>query len=314
MAFKISADGQTVFFSKVFGDTHVVTTQAKSLVASGVKFALGLYDIRASYNGEESQVTLTYGTTALMKQQAIPSIYALNAKIIAEWIAKLETELAVIPVQPVFPPAKVVVKLTPNGNPNLIQLIKAIRTVTGLGLYEAKIAGEQVKAGETVPLSVVSMTAEGALKAFTGVSGVDCYVSVPADYVPAIVAPVAAKPVATVIKLKDALALGQQVHGTSTGSVYYCVALTDHVKVAARLFKSGSISIRAEWTDNPSNDLQKLEAAGLVLKPAQGYGSIHFDAGEVPMQRVVGAFLVGTGINWKSAVMNGAELVIGEQK
>ena len=32
---------------------------------------------------------------------------------------------------------------------------------------------------------------------------------------------------------------------------------------------------------------------------------------DVPLQRVIGAFLVGTGINWKAVVTNGAELVIG---
>ena len=42
-----------------------------------------------------------------------------------------------------------------------------------------------------------------------------------------------------------------------------------------------------------------------------GYGSIDFDPQEVPVQWVIGTLLVGTGIQWKAAVMNGAELVIG---
>jgi hypothetical protein len=46
------------------------------------------------------------------------------------------------------------------------------------------------------------------------------------------------------------------------------------------------------------------------MKP--NYASVHFGAEGVPLQRVIGAFLVGTGINWKAAVMNGSDLVIGD--
>jgi hypothetical protein len=121
-----------------------------------------------------------------------------------------------------------------------------------------------------------------------------------------------AKPVDAVIDLKEAKALGQKVHGTSTGSVYHTVAFTDHVKVAARLYKTGSISIRAEWTDNPVNDLKLLADAGLQMKPT--YGSIHFDAQDVPLPRVIGAFLLGTGIEWTQVVTKAADLVIAEYK
>ena len=319
MAFKVSADAQTVFFTKVFGPSHPVVDKVKALVANGVTFEVALYTVRAYHlkDNQPAHIKLTVGTSALMKGTVDPAVAIQNRKLIDGWITLL-FEKQGSPVVPeatvtVFPPAKVVVKLTPNGKPNLIQLIKAIRSVTGLGLYEAKIAGEQVIAGEAVSLAVVSMTAEGALKAFTGVFGVDCFVVMP-EYpsnVSVPVIPVAAKPVSAVIKLKDAKALGQKVHGTSTGSVYHCIALTDHVKVAARLYKSGSISIRAEWTDNPKDELKKLAEAGVQMKAE--YGSVHFDAADVPLQRVIGAFLVGTGISWKAAVMNGAELVIGEK-
>jgi len=119
----------------------------------------------------------------------------------------------------------------------------------------------------------------------------------------------AVKPVDKVIDLKSAKALGQKVHGTSQGSVYYCIAVAEHVKVAARIAKGGGISIRAEWTDTPTADLKKLEESNMQLKG--NYGSMHFDAGEVPLPRVIGALLVGTGIKWQAAVMNGADLVIG---
>jgi hypothetical protein len=34
----------------------------------------------------------------------------------------------------------------------------------------------------------------------------------------------------------------------------------------------------------------------------------------VPLQRVIGAFLLGTGIEWQQVVTKGADLVIGEYK
>lgn len=236
MAFKISAEGQTVFFGKVFGPSNVVTSTATILVQAGVTFEVGLFNITATYKGKVASVTMTVGATALMKGTIEAPVAVQNKKLISDWMKGLASELNVG---------------APESKPTIYQKTDA-----------AKVSTE--------------------------------------------------KPVPSVIHLKDAKALGQQVHGTSTGSVYYTIALSEHVKVAARLYKSGSISIRAEWTDTPTDELAKLSAAGVGMKG--NYGSIHFDASGVPIERVVGAFLVGTGIKWKSVIMSGADLVIGEAK
>jgi len=341
MAFKVSADAQTIFFTKVFGSNHPVVAKVKALVSHGITFEVDLYTVTAkSKTTIPTMVKLTIGTSALMKGLATPPVYTQNAKLISEWVQKLFQDNG-SPLDITNKPIPVVdvtvtVGLAPNGLPNLIQLIKAIRTVTGLGLYEAKLLGEKVQNGELINLAVVGMTGVAAQKTLNAVNGINSAMTV-APYLANVQkaaeaaaesfagvgeaakvlgAAMKAMPVPAVIKLKDAKALGQQVHGTSSGSVYYCIAYTDHVKVAARLYKSGSISIRAEWDGQPDKvkeELKKLEEGGIQMKSSQGYGSIHFDATDVPLQRVIGAFLVGTGINWKAAVMNGAELVIAEK-
>lgn len=341
MAFKVSADAQTVFFTKVFGSDHSVVTKVKALVSHGITFEVDLYTVTAkSKTTIPTMVKLTIGTSALMKGLATPPVYTQNAKLISDWVQKLfqdngsPLDITNKPIPVVDTPVMVTVGLSPNGLPNLILLIKAIRAVTGLGLYEAKLLGEKIQNGEVINLVVVVGTGVQAVKTLNAVNGIQSALTV-APYLSnvskaaaaaaeslkgvgtaaeALGAAIKAKPVNDVILLKDAKALGQKVKGTSAGSVYYCIALTDHVKLAARLYKSGSVSIRAEWTDDPKEELQKLEDAGLQMKAGAKYGSVHFESGNVPLQRVVGAFLVGTGIDWKAAIMNGAELIVGEAK
>ncbi|PWT88698.1 MAG: hypothetical protein C5B54_10195, partial [Acidobacteria bacterium] len=100
----------------------------------------------------------------------------------------------------------------------------------------------------------------------------------------------------------------QKVHGTSKGSVYYLVARNARVRVAARIYKAGSISIRAEWQEATPDELEKLKAAGLVMKAE--YASLHLDPAGVPASRIIGAFVMGTGIEWQEVVKSGAELVV----
>jgi len=116
------------------------------------------------------------------------------------------------------------------------------------------------------------------------------------------------KPVSQVIDLKDAKAIGQKVHGTSLGSVYHVIALTEKVKVAARLNATGAISLRAEWTGEAADAQKKLAHIGMSMK--SGYASWHLDAAGVPFARVIGAFLLDTGIVWDQSIKSSADLVI----
>lgn len=323
--------GQAAFFTQVFGETHEVTTQAKSLIAAGVKFDVLLYSVQATLGGKVvSQVQTASGTTALMKHTVEPFMADADKKVIQEWVAKLVASNVVISEVASQGPTKLLMVGITASTASILPIIKVVQSLTGKSLTEAKhlvegvsqqgmqatevaVYGSQYEASKAAKL----LHAVGVVAKLEPAAGPIPVAAVKewaaaAKPVPATTPwPATVKPVPSVIDLKHAAALGQKVHGTSPGSVYYCIALSEHVKVAARLNKGGAVSIRAEWTDNPTGELQKLQEAGVQMK--KEYGSIHFDASGVQLQRVVGAFLVGTGINWKAAVMNGAELVIGDQ-
>lgn len=342
MAFAMNTEAQLTFFNKVYGPSHPDTLRAKALQAAGVTFETTLYAIVAKFQGQTHQVQLTTGTTSLIKGQVDAVVADLNKKKIATWLWDLSEIVNATPL-----PSSIMVHGT-DPSTNVIVLIKAIRTVTGLGLADAKKMAEGILAGGLQILDFQSK--EHAASALGVLKNAGALVDGPVVTTPeklaelkkkvaqssellikigqvgqaagaaaqatgtfaAAVQPlVTPKPVPQVIHLKDALAIGQKVHGTSSGSVYHCIAVGEHIKVAARLYQGGSISIRAEWTDDPKSDIKKLEEAGMGLKGK--YGSIHFDAQGVPLQRVIGAFLMGTGIVWKSVVTNGADLVIAEK-
>jgi hypothetical protein len=321
MAFKLSSDAQTVFFAKVFGDTHPVTEQVKALVLAGVTFEVGLYSITATAKGlggtassKASSVTLTAGSTSLMKGTVAPMIAEQNKTLIDQWVSVLGIGVKPEPVEP--PKVTLTILGIPPGDsqPNLIVLIKAIRTVTEFGLAQAKKLAEDVLAGTSVTVEVVpSMTATAVMTLQK--AGVKLSLTAQAPTVPDVLHQTipppksVAKPINTVMNLKDAAALGQKVHGTSNGSIYYTIALSKQgLKLAARLTSGGAISIRAEWQGQPTAELKKLQESGVSMKT--GYGSIHFDGAGVPLQKVVGAFLFGTGIDWAAMVTNGSELVV----
>jgi hypothetical protein len=112
-----------------------------------------------------------------------------------------------------------------------------------------------------------------------------------------------------VISLRDAEAIGQPVHGTSSGSVYYTVATGPRVRLAARVHKGGSVSIRAEWKPLLTPDeKKKLQDIGLQMKDS--YASMHLNAADVPVGRVIGAFVIGIGLEWDAIVKSSAELVV----
>lgn len=317
MAFMLNPDAQVVFFSSVFGPSHDVVTVAKALIEKGVKFETAMYTVKATYQGNVSSVNLTTGTTALMKHAAVFDVAEQNKKLINQFVAGLSHTFGLNQEKSqvsVFWDAAML-------KPDVIPVIKAIRTVTGLGLGEAKAFAETILTGKTVELQLIvtyplavnvlnkvglSVPGQAAAKSFA-----DAAQKAGEAFQQFGEAVMGVKPVPQVIHLRDAKALGQKVHGTSAGSVYHTIALSEHVRVAARLSKGGSISIRTEWTDSPSAELQKLVDAGVQMK--SNYGSIHFDSAGVPLERTIGAFLVGVGIKWKAAVMNGAELVIGDK-
>lgn len=341
MAFKLSTDAQLVFFNKVFGPNSAVSTMAKALIDNkGVTFEVELHSVRAYVHGiKVDPLILSVGTTSLMKGTANPLVADQNRSLIVEWVSALyiaqgspaskkdvaPTAATTDPNQP----SKLVLTAIQQGQK--LQVIKAIMKVTGFGLLDAKKLADHVTPADGIPTDVEVKTfpfhaAMSAAKVLASVGG-HAHVEVLTEPVVTVKHAAAVKtektewmkaqPIDKVIPLREAQALGQKVLGTSMGSVYYCIALNERVKVAARIYESGSISIRTEWQGEPSatpglpGDLTLLEQSGVQLKGH--YGSIHFDAAGVPVSRVVGAFLIGTGIKWQAMVTSGADIILTEK-
>jgi|PlaIllAssembly_1097288.scaffolds.fasta_scaffold00037_9 hypothetical protein len=111
----------------------------------------------------------------------------------------------------------------------------------------------------------------------------------------------APEPSNDVIPLRDACAMYQRVKGTSSGSVYVAVALTDKLKIAVRV-EGVQLSVRAEGAAlDDALTVAKLTDQGLSLKakPDFKYMSGHYPCTvEAPANKVLGAILLGCGIEF----------------
>jgi len=100
------------------------------------------------------------------------------------------------------------------------------------------------------------------------------------------------------VTLHDASELGQPVSSTSTGSVYYTVAIMDDLKVAVRLL-NGRVSVRAEG--NISKYQANLLEAGFNLQ--NDYASFHVEAETASLRgKVVGSALFGLGVTFSKVI------------
>ena len=102
-----------------------------------------------------------------------------------------------------------------------------------------------------------------------------------------------------VVKLRDAVALYQRVHGTSGGSIYRVIALNDKLKVAARI-KGTAVSIRIEGV----LDSEYVKAFGNlgIVKHSDEYMSGHFSCDKCTPQKLIGSILVGSGVPFNSPI------------
>lgn len=112
----------------------------------------------------------------------------------------------------------------------------------------------------------------------------------------------------SVIRLSQATQVGQPVRGSSGGSVYYAMALSENVKLAIRVKKNGSVSIRAEGSPDAATQA-KLTKAGMS-KAGSEHWSIHFDAIDVPVARCVGAFLMGLEIPFDDQISHFGQVTV----
>ena len=104
-------------------------------------------------------------------------------------------------------------------------------------------------------------------------------------------------PTASIIKLKDARALSQQVSGTSGGSIYRAAAI-GKVNIAIRE-QASTVSIRAEFQDSKDSSIAaKLVSLGFTENAS--YLSMHVTLSNgAPAMRVVGSILLGAGIEFE---------------
>ncbi len=113
-----------------------------------------------------------------------------------------------------------------------------------------------------------------------------------------------------VVKLREASYIGQKVYGTSAGSVYTVAAVSNRVKVAMR-FNNNQLSVRAEGTPN-IHERGALLGFGMganVTSNGETYYSMHIPVQEVPVQRVVGAAIMGMGVEFESVITNAKEVL-----
>jgi hypothetical protein len=108
-----------------------------------------------------------------------------------------------------------------------------------------------------------------------------------------------------VIALKDAEALGQKVKGTSGGSVYRTFAVNDRIKLAFRMDHS-ALSLRAEWKSPTIEEMAALQAVGFSVKGT--YASLHMDLQNVPVAKVIGAFMFGMDVKFDRQVVSASDV------
>ena len=341
MALKVNADAQLIFFDKVFGLGHPTTAKVQGLISLGVKFEVGLFNLTAKMAGQSYQMNLTKGSTAFMKGSVDGFALTQNQKLVTDWVnglieaatkakltptsaptMKLKPESPVQPVQSSAADSFSVVLTGAKPEMNLIIAIKAARKLLGVGLKPAKDMIEAVQAGKVVVFSAgstqsvaeefVNVLAEADVIALAMPdTAVGAFLAgkplmeQAAAWVPPVGKP---KPTSGVIHLRDAKAVGQKVHGTSHGSVYHCIALNERIRVAARVFSGGQISVRAEWDNATPSELERLKEAGFSMKGA--YASIHLNSENVPHARVIGSFIIGLGIEWQDALFNASSIVV----
>lgn len=118
-----------------------------------------------------------------------------------------------------------------------------------------------------------------------------------------------------VVKLRDATALGQPVRGTSGDSVYRVIAMNAELKLAVRLHSGSKVSLRAEFVKgstptSAATEINCLQSMGLEPKNGGQYFSAHMDCGNVPPARVIGAILLGSGIDFDEQIKSLKELTV----
>lgn len=117
------------------------------------------------------------------------------------------------------------------------------------------------------------------------------------------------------VPLAEATMLHQPVLGTSDGSRYHVIAISDKVAVAVRIKKNNNMAIRAVCRDHPNTKVAQhakvgFVAAGLKKANTGGHYSIHLEPETfIMVKKCIGSILFAMGGNFSAISDRVAELV-----
>lgn len=256
----VSIKNSSNFFTKL-GINPLLVSQMQ---ATGIETQLGFFDLRFVKNGSSlAHVKLVRSTNEIMK--GLPSFSEMDA------IRKsVESGL------------KLALDNAPAG---LSDAQKNALLDKVLAESKGKVsAGTPASAGQTAAdfdkvISQMHAVAEGMKVT-------------PTKVVKAAVADILSKPT---VALKDAEMMYQPVRGTDPSSRYFVIAMNERVKVAARV-ANGKVSVRVEGALT-AEELNGLLGSGLTNHEGK-YLSAHFTYGNVNPNRVIGAVLLGCGVDF----------------
>lgn len=192
------------------------------------------------------------------------------------FLSKDNTELEVVTL-----PATSLMLSTPGGAaPDLKMQAKVSLEAAIIGIIKSPLVKEKPKEyGTPDPVTLVIDMGSGDAPKFA---------SKPVSEIPG------------VILLRDATELYQRVKGTSPGSVYVTVAVSDSIKVAAKV-KGNKLSVRVESPQMfTAGTLKAFNAQGLSDTHDGKYMSGHYSCTNVTPDRVLGAVLVACGVKFNT--------------
>jgi hypothetical protein len=268
------------FFEKMAPD-HSVTY--KALVSAGIKAEIGFYSVSMNNNGSVMKINTSVSTSSLLKGNAPEATFIISAKLVQKLLADCADQwLQGNAVLTYDPDALVKPKVKPEVTEASAETVQSI----------AKLVGEDLKTKVT---GIDYSNEFGPSKPVIGPAPVPSMFDAGPKKVN----------LKDVVQLRTASVVGQMTRGTSPGSIYRAVAISQRLKVAARI-NGSEVSLRAEGVPN-AFEKGKLKALGFSETASltdNGYWSVHLDCTGIPSPRVIGAVLMDLGISFDQQAKN----------
>ena len=299
MALMLNSTLPKTFFETVFGASSATAELTEALMKAGFKFKITLYSVGVTLPlGGILAHPLSCGSSTLMKNPfAKAAIVAVTKDSLAKFIASLAEMYDL--------DAPLVAAGAVDHKAGAAAGVAAPETLGSFLLNHPKIKTALAKAFQE-PLNSESEKESSN-------DGAGQTTTVKSKYalaLPKWTKNQAPLPVAAVIQLRDATALLQKVKGTSLDSVYHTIALNDRVKVAARITSVATtsektVSFRIEMPNATKEEQLRVKQALIIGTGSSwkgNYGSLHITTGNLPLGRVVGAFLMGLGVQFSQQI------------